>query len=107
MICNAYNKAFRELRRPPKSLEEFQPFLKGYGNPDELLVSPRDGQPFVIVYGADPTIEPTPSNPQIIAYEKDGKDGTRFSIEPRGAIIQYSNADLSRLRFAGGHKPQI
>jgi hypothetical protein len=105
-ICNAYNKACKELRRSPKNLEEFKPFLKGYGDPEQLLISPRDGQPFVIVYGSTPFIEPTPTNPQIIAYEKVGKDGVRMSIEPRGAIEKYTFEQLSRFRFAGGHKPQ-
>jgi hypothetical protein len=103
-ICNAYNKACRELRRSPKNLEEFKPYLKGYGDPEQLLVSPNDGQQFVIVYGASPFVEPTPANPQIIAYEKVGKDGKRLSIEPRGDIRKYTEDELARIRFPSGHK---
>src|SRR5262245_46892131 len=103
-ICNAYNKACKELRRSPKNLVEFKPYLQGYGDPEKLLLSPNDGQQFVIVYGASPFIEPTPANPQIIAYEKLGKDGKRLSIEPRGDIRPYTEAELARIRFPSGHK---
>lgn len=42
---------------------------------DELLVSPSDGQPFVVRYGkaAAPLV-----SRGVIAYEQTGKDGKRF-----------------------------
>ena len=104
-ICNAYNKAYRELNRAPKSLDEFKTFLKHYGDPAQLMISPRDGEEFVIVLGANPNQEPTPANPQIVAYEKVGKDGTRYTINPIGAIATFTNEQLSRVRFPKGHKP--
>ena len=95
-ICNAYRKASNDLKRPPKSLDEFKTYLKQYGDPEQLLVSPRDGQPIVVVYGADIWEEPSPTNPQIIAYEKVGKDGKRFAVMPMGAVIPYTADEMSK-----------
>src|SRR4051812_43883310 len=52
-IQYAYLEASQKLKRPPAKVEEIRPYLQKLGNPDELLVSPRDGKPYVIVWGLD------------------------------------------------------
>jgi hypothetical protein len=105
-ILNSYRKASNELKRPPKSLDEFKSYLKQYGDPEQLLISPRDGQPFVLVLGTDIWEEPSPTNPLIIAYEKEGKDGRRFAVMPMGAVIPYTADEMAKFRYAAGHKFQ-
>jgi len=39
----AYIEAHSKLGRPPKSEDDLKPFLKEFGSPDELLVSPTTG----------------------------------------------------------------
>src|SRR5947207_6280163 len=49
-IQTAYDSATRKLGRPPANLEELNPHLRELGDPTELLRSPRDGQPYVILW---------------------------------------------------------
>jgi ABC-type cobalt transport system substrate-binding protein len=68
-----YTAATTALYHPPKSEVEFKKFMasqKGkmldmlhVQNPDELFISERDGQPYVVLYGP---------------AEKDGIDGKRM-----------------------------
>jgi hypothetical protein len=106
-ICNAYRKASQEFKRPP-TLDEFKTALKGYGDPDQLLISPRDGQPFVLVIGVNVFNEPTPANPLIIAYEKAGKDGKRMAVFANGTVPPdgFTDEEMSKFRYGGGHKFQ-
>jgi hypothetical protein len=56
LVAAAYTDAFSRLGHSPKGADELKPFLKTFGNPDEVLVSPNDGQPYVVVWGVpDPT----------------------------------------------------
>jgi hypothetical protein len=68
---------------------------------DEALISPRDKQPIVIIYGADST---TPGH-AILAYEKRGAEGTRWVVTMRQDFKQLSNEEFAKAVFAKGHKP--
>jgi hypothetical protein len=70
---------------------------------DEALISPRDKQPIVIIYGADNT---TPSE-AILAYEKEGADGTRWIVTMGQDIRELSNEEFAKAKFAKGHKPEV
>lgn len=88
--------------RPPASEAEFKQLLtdaggsilkKGGANTvDELFVSPRDGQPFVIEYGARAG---RLLDRGIIAYERTGKDGTHL-IGRRLGFAEVVDADAFR-----------
>src|SRR5262245_28454130 len=54
-IAMAYTDAHGRLGRAPQNAEELRPYLKAFGDPDELLVSPNDGKPFVVIWGKNPT----------------------------------------------------
>jgi hypothetical protein len=107
-IVMAYIEAHSKLGRPPKSEDDLKPFLKEFGNPDELLVSPTDGQPYVVIWGVDPT-QGGPTDYQgmwqIIAYEKAGAGGKRAVTDVRGRPMTVPDEDFPKLRFAGRHKP--
>jgi hypothetical protein len=70
----------------PKNEQEFKQYLQGrreelareeITDVDALLVSNRDGEPYVVVYGLVPTRSMTPSG-RVVAYEKSGIDGKRM-----------------------------
>lgn len=107
-IALAYMEAHSRLGHGPKNAEELKPFLKDFGNPDELLVSPNDGQPYVIVWGVDPTRGgPTEYQGmwQILAYERKGTGGARAITDIRGRPMRVPEEDIPKLTFAGRHKP--
>jgi hypothetical protein len=108
-IAMAYTDAFSRLGHSPKDAEELKPFLKEFGNPDELLVSPNDQQPFVVVWG---TKDPTRGGPTeykgmfpILAYERKGSRGMRAITDIRGRPMRIPEEDFQKLTFIGGHKP--
>jgi len=76
-VATAYSEAETKLGRTPKNADELKPYLKKFGNPDELLISPNDGLPFVVRYG----ITNKGSGYPIIAYEQKGKDGKHQIID--------------------------
>lgn len=80
----------------PKNQQEFEKFLAsvnpsefanfGATSPAELLVSPRDGKPFIVNYGAsaDP---PSPTNPPaIIAEESPVEGGVALGVTSVGEV---------------------
>jgi hypothetical protein len=71
---------------PPRNEAEFKKFIEmagpehkhlGIDNVDELFVSERDGQPYVVAYGKLGPKVPALGGP-ITIYEKVGADGKRF-----------------------------
>ncbi len=107
-VAMAYLDAHSRLGRGPKDAAELRPFLKEFGNPEELLVSPNDGEPYVVVWGADPTRGgPTPYLGMfpILAYERKGTGGKRAVTDIRGRPMTVPAEDLPKLTFVGGHQP--
>lgn len=107
-VARAYHDAHQILGHGPKDASELKPYLKEYGDPEQLLISPSDGQPFVIIWGVNPGRGgPTPYQGmwQILAYEQKGKGGVRAVTDVRGRPMTVPADDFSKLTFAGGHKP--
>jgi hypothetical protein len=95
----AYNRATDKLGRPPKDLEELKPHLKDLGDPEAILRSPHDGQPYVILFGRDiRKIDVMP--PPIIAYEQQGSNGIRYVLNTMGiqpmTDEQFQKADVTK-----------
>jgi hypothetical protein len=107
-IAKAYAVTISLHRRPPRSLEEIKKVLgelheaKMVGKPEEVLTSSRDGQPYEIILGADLGAS---RSPEILAYEKQGKDGTRYVLTMTYDVQQLSDAEFAQATFAAGHKP--
>jgi hypothetical protein len=97
-IAQAYLDAAESKQGPPKNVDELLPYLKPLGNPDEVLVSPNDGLPYAIVWGAKPGRYP-------IAYEQKGKDGKRICVDARMMPWWATDEQFARMRFPPDHKP--
>ena len=97
----AYRDASNALQRGPANENELKPYLKKYGDPDKLLVSPRDGQPYHITWGLTPS-RPSPKaiGQRFLVYEKAGKDGKRYALDLMLKVHQ-----LSEKEFAKQHGP--
>jgi len=107
-IAMAYGDAHSKLGRGPKDAEELKPFLKTFGDPDDLLMSPNDSQPYVVVWGLDPSRGGPTSYKQmfpILAYEATGSRGKRAVTDVRGRPMMVPSEDFLKLTFAGRHKP--
>ena len=98
-----YNAAVRELGRAPKNEQELKdfvaangdPFIKplGLDNPEQLFVSERDGEPFVIMYGQ----RPKGTRGDLIAYEQTGVDGKRRAGYSLGIIEEVTEEELRKM----------
>lgn len=97
-IDRAYHAALQKLNRPPANLEQLRPFLAEFGNPDEILKSPRDGESYVIIYGID-LRKPFPMPPPVWAHEKTGLNGKRWCMTALGPI-QMTDAQFAQTTFA-------
>jgi hypothetical protein len=106
-VALAYLDAHSRLGHAPKNAEELKPFLKVFGDPDDLLISPNDGQPYVVVWGANPAGGPTEYKGMfpILAYEQKGTGGKRAVTDIRGRPLTVPEEDFQKLTFVGRHKP--
>src|SRR5215211_4459125 len=68
----AINDATARLGRPPANLDELRPFLEEQGDPHALVVSPIDGQPFVLFWGVDVRAA---AYDTVLGYEQTGSGG--------------------------------
>jgi hypothetical protein len=107
-IAMAFMDAYGRLGHGPKNADELKPFLKEFGASEAVLVSPNDGEPYVVVWGANPT-QGGPTEYQgmwpIIAYESKGAGGKRAVTDIRGRPLTVPEADFPKLKFAGGRPP--
>lgn len=71
LIYKAYSEFSEEKGSPPKNLDELNTYFARHGDPQTILRSPADGQPYVILWGRrvfNP--EKSGENSVLIAYEK-------------------------------------
>jgi hypothetical protein len=93
-VAAAYETASSALGRSPKNLEELKPYLKTYGDPDQVMTSPNDGKPFVVVWN----VRVGGSGYPILAYEREGKDGMRQVVDTRGAPWKVTEEQFARIK---------
>jgi hypothetical protein len=81
-VAQAYREAATALQRGPANEQEIKPYLKQYGDPDKLLISPSDGERYQFVWGVVPG-RPSKSliGKRYLIYEKTGKDGKRYAVD--------------------------
>lgn len=107
-IAKAYSVPISSKQRPPQSLDEIKQVLKdlhtdGMNPPaDEVLVSPRDKQPYVIILGA---MLGTQMSGDILIYEKAGAEGKRYVFTMNYEVKQLTDDEFANASFAMGHKP--
>lgn len=89
---------------PPPTADAFRSFVAGRADAlasynvtsaEELLTSPRDGQPFVIVCGKKLSPPDSPSTPWA-AFEKVGVGGKHMAVAHRGALVTLTDAELAQ-----------
>ena len=93
----AYRDACNALKRAPKGVEDLKPYLKKYGDPDKVLISPSDGQHYHIVWGVIPSRPTKGAQAQrFLAYEESGKDGMRYAVDIKLKVYHLSNEEFNR-----------
>lgn len=102
-LVSVYNFAAAKLGHRPANQAEFKSFIAANARPmldsqhvnsvDELFISERDGQPFVVLYG-----EPTKgAAADLVAYEQVGVAGKRLAGYSLGAIAEIDEQQLANL----------
>ena len=98
----AYARFLAENGTPPRSADDIRPLLAGSegGNPDDMLRSSRDGQPFVIFWGVDINAPlPWAKTVPVLAYEKEGVAGSRYVVTARQSIALMSQQEFDQASF--------
>ena len=104
-ILRAYGSFCASQQRPPESAEDLKPALAKQGNADDVLRSPRDGQPLVICWGVD-LLKPADwaNSTPVLAYEKQGADGQRYVLTTRYVKLMRDE-EFRQASFPPGHTP--
>ena len=90
---------------PPKTKAELLSILKSCNHPKGLLISPSDGQEFIIVYSVElKGLKVTGAQLPIVAFEKTGKDGKRYALRGMNTVVQLTEAELKSSVFPDGYK---
>jgi hypothetical protein len=86
----------------PANEKDFKDFIakSGSTNVDSLFISNRDGKPYVIKYRGDKSWVPR----EIIAYEQEGRDGTREVATVVGGYEKLSEQDFQNQMTAPAAK---
>jgi hypothetical protein len=108
-IAQAYREAFEQTGKAPESFDDLRKYLAGLGNPDDMQVSPNDGQPYVVMWGADPTrggAGPVRGMWAIVAHEQTGKNGMRAVADVRGLADTVTDEEFARLTFIRKRKSE-
>jgi hypothetical protein len=87
----------------PKNAEEIKPLLKQLSKdeePDAMLRSPNDGEPYEVAWGA--RLDRQTDLKAILAYEKKGVDGKRYVITVARIVLQMNDADFEAATFVQG-----
>lgn len=101
-IASFYGDYISAFGAPPKDEPAFRTFLQersagiermNVGGVDGLLKSPRDEQPFVIVYGKRVAPKDSPNTPWA-AYEQTGVDGKRMAVQVRGQVVELTADEI-------------
>ena len=93
-LAIAYGQCTAQSRGlPPRSEKALRSYIEKQGpqflaslkvdNIDDMFVSPRDGQPYVVIYG---------KRSDVVAYEAVGADGTRWIAHNLGGAEQLDEA---------------
>jgi hypothetical protein len=105
-VGQAYSQFNYDKDRPPRGPQDLKDYLAKSPGPDQVLQSPRDGQPFVICWGVDLRVPPewAKSRPAL-AYEKSGSGGRRFVLTTMRNVELVADADFRQSSFPPGHSP--
>jgi len=107
-VNTAYSQYTRENGKPPKGPAEIKSLLAKMGDPDDLLKSDRDGEPFVVCWGVDlRRANQYPESLPVFAYEKKGTGGERFVLTTLSTVVKLSDDDFRQSLFPRGYEPSF
>lgn len=89
---------------PPKTKADLLAIFKISNFPKELLISPNDGQEFIIVYDVElKGLKVGDAQLPVVAFEKSGKDGKRYVLRGMNTIVQLTDDQLKSSVFPAGY----
>ena len=89
---------------PPKTKADLLAIFKSSSYPKELLISPNDGQEFIIVYDVQlKGLKVSGAQLPVVAFEKSGKDGKRYVLRGMNTIVQLTDDQLKSSVFPAGY----
>ena len=120
LVATAYMQYVSKNQAPPASVKDLTPVFVEMGcNPEEVVRSSRDHEPFTILWNVeefpaitlkkvkDKTKDKTGA-PRVkhcvLGYEKNGSDGLRFVAFSNAYVSEMSDADLEKAHFPANHK---
>jgi hypothetical protein len=95
LLGEAYLQATQKHNRGPKNSDELKACVAPPHQLEELLVSPHDGKPYVIVWNIDPRQPPATEIPPLIAYEQEGRGGQHDALTTMG-IVRINRQELDK-----------
>jgi hypothetical protein len=96
-VALAYREAASALQHGPASEQEIKPYLKQYGDPDKLLISPSDGQHYQFAWGVTPgRLTKSSMGRPYFVYEKIGKDGQRYAVDVTMRVHHLSESEFAK-----------
>jgi hypothetical protein len=98
-VGQAYRDAYATQKKPPASMKDLKPYLAKFGDPEKVIISPNDGQPYEITWGLEPGRPPRTMkmNPFLVC-EKNGKDGKRYVLDFQYRVRCLTEAEYENLR---------
>jgi hypothetical protein len=102
-VGQAYRAAYTARKRPPAGIKDLTPYLAKFGDPDKLVVSPSDGQPYEITWGVVPGHPPRSIKVSpFLVCEKGGKNGKRYVLDFTFRVRCLTEEEFAKLR-GGAH----
>lgn len=71
--------------------------MQGISNPEGMYVSPRDNEPYVVLWGLRIKTVVKGRSSQPIAYEKTGKDGKRWVAFADGIVNELDESEFEKV----------
>jgi hypothetical protein len=103
-IGQAYRDAGLQLHRPPANLQDIKPYLMKYGDPEELLRSPNDGQPYDIVWRITPLrFSPGVTHIKVLAHEHTSANSKRYILDVMLKTRSMTDEEFATVEFPKGH----
>jgi hypothetical protein len=91
-----YHQTSLKNGHAPRDAEELKPAIQRLKIPEDILVSPNDGQPYTICWGVT-VLRPDGRNaPPVVAYESIGVEGKKYVLNGMLAVTQMSDAELEQ-----------
>jgi hypothetical protein len=101
-VGQAYREACAARNRPPAGVKDLTPYLAKFGDPDKVIVSPSDGEPYEITWGVVPGHPPRGiKESPFLVCEKSGKDGKRYVLDFTFRVRRLTEGEFEKLRAKG------